>query len=141
MKELKKLVKEFIETRKEIQRLCEAFDYELEDKAIRSLPKILKEKYNIEIIEELKRGYLKISGKDIKVNIYGKVKKDEEEYILIGAAKSEISKKIIDNFIKKCRKISKKSIKVLVSYKFPPEIKKYAEKKGIILILSYELKR
>jgi len=73
------------------------------------------------------------------VNIYGKAKKNDKEYILIGEAKSRVSKKIIDEFLMKCEKISKESIKVLVSYIFPPEIKKYAEEKQIILISSYQL--
>ena len=111
----------------------------LEDRAIKSLPKILKENYKIETVGKLKRDYLIVNGEYIEVNIYGKVKKGKKKYTLIGEAKSKVSKRIIDKFIKKCNKISEESIKVIISYVFTPEIKKYAEEKEIILIPSYEL--
>lgn len=138
-REVKKLVVEHRKTREQLGGLTHAFGYVLEDRAIKSFPKLLKKNYNIEVIGKLKREYLVIDGEYIEVNIYGKVKRDRKEYILIGEAKSKVSKKIIDNFVKKCDKISKESIRVIVSYIFPPDIKKYAESKNIILIPSYEL--
>ncbi len=138
--ELKKLIVEHRKTREQLGGLSHAFGYLLEDRAIQSLPPLLKKEYNIEVIGELKREYMQIRGEYIEVNIYGKVKKNSGEYTLIGEAKSKLSKRIIDNFIKKANKVSKRTIKVLVSYVFTPEIKKYAEEKGIILIPSYKLK-
>ena len=137
--ELRKLIVEHAKTRAELGGLSHPFGYLLEDRAIKSLPKILYENYNIEIIEKLKRKYLIIDGEYIEVNIYGKVRKDKKEYTLIGEAKSKVSKRVIDEFIKKCEKISKESIKIIISYIFTPEIEKYAKEKGIILISSYEL--
>jgi len=136
---LDKLTEEHAKTRRDLGGLAHTFGYVLEDRAMKSLPKILKKNYNIKVIQKLKRDYLKINGEYIEVNIYGKVKKEEKEYTLIGEVKSKISKKMIDKFLQKCEKISKKSIKVLISYVFTPEIKKYAEEKGILLIPSYEL--
>jgi chromosome segregation ATPase len=136
---LDKLTEEHAKTRRDLGGLAHTFGYVLEDRAMRSLPKILKENYNIEVIGKLRRDYFKINGEYIEVNIYGKVEKEGKEYSLIGEVKSKISKKIIDKFIIKCEKISKESIKIIVSYIFTPEIKKYAEGKGIILIPSYEL--
>jgi chromosome segregation ATPase len=136
---LDKLTEEHAKTRRDLGGLAHTFGYVLEDRAMRSLPKILKENYNIEVIGKLRRDYFKINGEYIEVNIYGKVKKEGKEHSLIGEVKSKISKKIIDKFIIKCEKISKESIKIIVSYIFTPEIKKYAEGKGIILIPSYEL--
>jgi len=137
--ELKKLIEEHSKTREQLGGLSHAFGYVLEDRAIKSLPKIFEKYYGIQIIGELKREYIEIDGEYVEVNIYGKAKKNDKEYILIGEAKSRVSKKIIDEFLMKCEKISKESIKVLVSYIFPPEIKKYAEEKQIILISSYQL--
>jgi len=137
--ELRKLIGEHAKTRERVSGLSHSFGYLLEDRAIKSLPKILEKDYNIKVIGKLKREYLKIGKEYIEVNIYGKVKKDGEEYTLIGEAKSKVSKKIIENFIKKCEKISKKTFKILISYVFTPEIKEYAKEKGIILIPSYEL--
>ncbi|MEN3044843.1 MAG: chordopoxvirus fusion protein [Candidatus Hydrothermales bacterium] len=137
--ELGKLIGEHRKTREELGGLSHAFGYVLEDRAIRWLPEILKREYNIEVIGKLKREYIFIKGEYLEVNIYGKVKKDGKEYVLIGEAKSKLSKKLIDKFIIKCEKISKESIKILVSYIFTPEIEKYAKEKEIILIPSYEL--
>ena len=137
--ELTKLTRAHAITREQLGGLSHTFGYVLEDRAMKSLPRILKKDYNVEIIGELKRDYIEINGKYIEVNIYGKAKKEDKEYILIGEVKSKISKRIIDGFITKCEKISKESIKILVSYIFTPEIKKYAEEKGIILISSYKL--
>ena len=134
-----KLTEEHAKTREHLGGLTYAFGYVLEDRAMKSLPKILKKDYDIEIIGELKRDYIEIDGEYIEVNIYRKARKEGEEYSLIGEVKSRISKRVIDEFISKCEKISEKSIKVLISYIFTPEIKKYAEEKGIILISSYKL--
>ena len=136
---LTRLIGEHAKTREQLGGLSHSFGYLLEDRAIKSLPKILEKDYNIKVIGKLKREYLKIGKEYIEVNIYGKVKKDGEEYTLIGEAKSKVSKKVIENFIKKCEKISKKTFKILISYVFTPEIKEYAKEKGIILIPSYEL--
>jgi hypothetical protein len=110
---------------------------------MKSLPKILKRKYNIKAVGNFVRDYFIINGEHVEINIFGRVKKGNKEYILIGEAKSQVTKKAIDKFLKKCDKISrsfsKETIKVFISYIFPPGIKEYAEEKGIVLIPSYEL--
>jgi chromosome segregation ATPase len=136
---LNNLIEEHRKTREKLEGLSDSFGYLLEDRAIKSLPKILKENYDIEVVGKLKRDYFIINREHIEVNIFGKVKKGDEEYTLLGEAKSRVSKKEIDKFIRKCEKISKEAIKILISYVFSPEIKKYAHEKGIILIHSYEL--
>jgi hypothetical protein len=37
----------------------------------------------------------KANGEHIEVNIFGKVKKDDEKYTLLGEAKSRVSKKLL----------------------------------------------
>lgn len=134
-----KLVEEHRRTRQKLEGLSDAFGYTLEDRAIKSLPNILWKEYRIKVIGKLKRTYLEIGKEYIEVNIYGKGRKNGKEYIIIGESKSRVSKKDIDRFIAKCEKISKKSIKVLISYLFTPRIEEYAKEKGLILIPSYEL--
>jgi chromosome segregation ATPase len=140
---LKKLIEDHRKTREKLEGLSDSFGYLLEDRAIKSLPKILKENYNLDVVEKLRRDYIIINGEHVEVNIFGKVKRGDEEFILLGEAKSKVSKKAIDDFVKKCDKISKnfskEAIKILVSYIFSPYIKDYANQKGIILIHSYEL--
>jgi chromosome segregation ATPase len=140
---LKKLIEEHSKTREKLEGLSHSFGYFLEDRAMKSLPKILKRKYNIKAVGNFVRDYFIINGEHVEVNIFGRVKKGNKEYILIGEAKSQVTKKAIDKFLKKCDKISrsfsKETIKVFISYIFPPGIKEYAEEKGIVLIPSYEL--
>ena len=140
---LKKLIEDHSKTREKLEGLSDSFGYLLEDRAMKSLPKILKRKYNFKAVGNFVRDYFTINGEHVEVNIFGKVKKGNKEYILIGEAKSQVTKKAIDKFLKKCDKISKKfskeTIKVFISYIFPPGIKEYAEEKGIVLIPSYEL--
>ncbi len=134
-----KLVEEHRKTRQKLEGLSDAFGYTLEDRAIKSLPVILSKDYKIKVIGKLKRTYLKVGKEYIEVNIYGKARKDGKEYVIIGESKSRVSKKEVDRFISKCEKISKKSIRILISYLFTPQIEEYAKEKGIILIPSYEL--
>jgi DNA repair exonuclease SbcCD ATPase subunit len=140
---LKKLIEDHSKTREKLEGLSDSFGYLLEDRAMKSLPKILKKKYNIRTVGNFVRDYFIINGEHVEVNIFGRVKKGNKEYILIGEAKSQVSKKAIDRFLKKCDKISrrfsKEIIKVFISYIFSPGIKEYAEEKGIVLIPSYEL--
>jgi DNA repair exonuclease SbcCD ATPase subunit len=140
---LKKLIEDHSKTREKLEGLSHSFGYLLEDRAMKSLPKILKRKYNIKPVGNFVRDYFTINGEHVEVNIFGRVKKGNKEYILIGEAKSQVTKKAIDKFLKKCDKISrsfsKETIKVFISYIFPPGIKEYAEEKGIVLIPSYEL--
>jgi hypothetical protein len=140
---LKKLIEDHSKTREKLEGLSDSFGYLLEDRAMKSLPKILKRNYNIKAVGNFVRDYFIINGEHVEVNIFGRVKKGNKGYILIGEAKSQVTKKAIDKFLKKCDKISKKfskeTIKVFISYIFPPGIKEYAEEKGIVLIPSYEL--
>jgi len=140
---LKKLIEDHSKTREKLEGLSDSFGYLLEDRAMKSLPKILKRKYNIKAVGNFVRDYFIINGEHVEVNIFGRVKKGNKEYILIGEAKSQVTKKAIDKFLKKCDKISrrfsKETIKIFISYIFSPGIKEYAEEKGIVLIPSYEL--
>jgi chromosome segregation ATPase len=135
---LQLLIKEHEKTRENLAGLSHTVGHLLEDRAIKSLPKILK-KYGIEVVGELSRDYIEVGGEYIEVNIYGKAIKDGKEYILVGEAKTRVSIKTIDEFIEKCDLISKEAIRVFISYIFPPHIKEYAKEKQIILIPSYQL--
>jgi len=135
---LQKLIKEHDKTRENLAGLSHTVGHLLEDRAIKSLPKILK-KYGIEVVGELSRDYIRVGTEYVEVNIYGKAIRDGKEYILVGEVKTRVSTKAIDEFIEKCDIISKDAIKVFVSYIFPPHIKEYAKEKQIILIPSYQL--
>jgi DNA repair exonuclease SbcCD ATPase subunit len=98
---LKKLIEDHSKTREKLEGLSHSFGYLLEDRAMKSLPKILKRKYNIKAVGNFVRDYFIINGEHVEVNIFGRVKKGNKEYILIGEAKSQVTKKAIDKFLKK----------------------------------------
>ncbi|MEO0151738.1 MAG: hypothetical protein ABIL52_07080 [candidate division WOR-3 bacterium] len=127
------------QTRKKLETLSDNFGYLLEDRAIRYLPKLLKEKYNIEIIEPLKRDYIEIKGRYIEVNIYGKGKRDGEEFIIIGEAKTRLSQKEVNKFILKCNRLGGKQFRIIISYLISPQLKDVLLNNNIEFINSYEL--
>ena len=130
--------------KEEIGGLSHTFGYRLEDEAIKSLPKLLKNDLDVEVIGRLKRDYIEIGrNKYVEVNILGNGRKDGKEYLIIGEAKSQLKKKSIDDFLKKAeilkRHIPKEQILLFVTYLSHPETRKYAQEKNINIYHSYEL--
>jgi len=127
------------QTRKQVGVLTDNFGYLLEDRAIRTLPKLLKERYGFEITEPLRRDFIEINGKYIEVNIYGKARKNNEEFIIIGEAKTRITNKAIIGFLEKCNNFEGKQFRIMIGYLITPKIKQVLENNNIIFINSYEL--
>jgi len=127
------------QTRKQVGVLTDNFGYLLEDRAIRTLPKLLKERYGFEITEPLRRDFIEINGKYIEVNIYGKARKNDEEFIIIGEAKTRINNKAIIGFLEKCNNFEGKQFRIMIGYLITPKIKQILENNNIIFINSYEL--
>jgi DNA repair exonuclease SbcCD ATPase subunit len=127
------------QTRKQVGVLTDNFGYLLEDRAIRTLPKLLKERYGFEITEPLRRDFIEINGKYIEVNIYGKARKNDEEFIIIGEAKTRITNKAIIGFLEKCNNFEGKQFRIMIGYLITPKIKQILENNNIIFINSYEL--
>ncbi len=124
--------------------LAHTIGYRLEDEAMKSLPNLLARDFGVEVIGKLRRDFIEISpGQYIEVNITGSAKKDGQEYIIIGEAKSQLKKKDVDDFIKKVerikRYISKELIQILITFQTSPQVKNYAIEKGIKLYFSYEI--
>ena len=145
--ELKNLIEDHRKTREQLAGLSHAIGYTLEDRAIKSLPKILKKQYGIEVIGRLRRTFIELkSDAYIEVNIFGNVRKGKRKLILIGESKTRVSKKELNKFLAKCKLIAKHQgkkpedvVKVFISYLFTPDIIKYAKEKDIILVQSDEL--
>jgi len=128
-----------------LEELSDTFEYELEDRAMKSLPSILKDKYNIITTTPLVRRFIKYNDRKDEVNIFGKAKRENEEIYVLGEAKSKLSKNDVDDFLKmvdrlkKYRKITDNPFILTVTYSVEPEVEEYAKKKGIEVIWSYEL--
>jgi len=127
--------------RKQVGGLSHTVGYTLEDRAINGLPKYLKKRYKI-IVKRIDRRYISIDGKKFQINIYIEGKRGDKDIILMGEAKTEPSRKEIEDFLKVIRIIEGKikGVKpLLVYYSIQDEIKEIAEKEGILLIPSFVL--
>ncbi|HOL48428.1 MAG TPA: hypothetical protein PK189_09625 [bacterium] len=130
----------------EVGKISNAVGYMLENESLAYLPILLKKDYDIEVIDSLERLYLTDSkGKKIEINIFGKCKKNGEEYTIIGEVKSKLTIKKIDDFIKSriepFKEQYKKIIPIIVTHNVSTlEVKEYAKSKGILFYYSYSLK-
>jgi chromosome segregation ATPase len=143
-KELKLLVEEHKETRKQLGGLTNTVGYTLENEAYKGLPSLLKKEHKILVKGKLKRQFVSDGrGGQFEINIYGQASKNGKVFTIIGESKSQLSKKGIDEFLR--RKISrlksahKNIFPVLVTHMIAePDAEDYAKKKGIAVFYSYD---
>ncbi|MBF0398875.1 MAG: hypothetical protein HQK78_19010 [Desulfobacterales bacterium] len=146
--EMQGLAKGLKENRSETGGLSRSMSYALENEAFRVIPKVLKEKYSIEITEKFIRE--EISGKEI--NIFGKGKKNGEEVIIVGEAKLRLDERRIrkgedDNIFTELKDhievVQKeypniKIIKLFITHYATKGFLKKAKEEDIIVIQSFE---
>jgi uncharacterized protein YoxC len=130
-------------TRKEVGGLAHTVGYSLEDRAYKSLPKLLKKDFDIDIEGKLIRTYLELGkGKFIEVNIFGKGKQKGKQVVIIGEGKSQLKKTDVDKFLKTIEIIkdsfAEKIIPIMITYQTLPHIDRYAEEKGVKIYYSYD---
>jgi uncharacterized protein YoxC len=130
-------------TRKEVGGLAHTVGYTLEDRAYKSLPKLLKKDFDIDIEGKLIRTYLELGkGKFIEVNIFGKGRQKDKQVVIIGEGKSQLKKTDVDKFLKMIEMIKgffvEKIISIMITYQTLPHVDKYAEEKGIKIYYSYD---
>ena len=140
------LIKEFRDMRRQFGDLSDSVGYGLEDRACKFLPKLLERDYGVKVIGKLVQEFIfdPGSGKYIEVNIFGKGTRDGESVVIIGEAKSRLSKNKVNEFIRdKVNKISKiyeNVFPVLVIYvRSEPDTVEYAKSKGVAVYYSREL--
>jgi len=141
--ELRKLVAEHQETRKQLGGLSNTVGYRLEDEAFEALPELLKRDFGLAVQGRLKRQFIKDNqGAYIEVNIIGEALENGEKVTIIGESKSQLSKNNVDEFLRKKLKrlegIFPKVLPVLVTYMISePDAEEYAKEKGVKLYYSY----
>ncbi len=146
-KVLTKLVEDHSETRKRLESMSDAVGYELENKSYRALPILLKRDLDLQIEDRLLRKF--ILGPDgrryIQINIYGWGKRDGERVLILGEAKTSLSKREVNKFLKHVKLVSSlegihedRIIIVAVVHTITPEVEKYAQEMGIKIYWSYE---
>jgi len=141
---LRKLIEEHRETRRQLGGLSGTVGYYLEDRALKSLPSLLKERYGITLTSRPIRRFLEDKrGRPLEVNIYAEGRKDGKEIYVIGESKAQLSKNDIRDFLTK--KIGSLSLKkeifpLVVTYMIQdPKVEDYAKEQGVALFYSYDL--
>ncbi|SFN07258.1 hypothetical protein [Thermodesulforhabdus norvegica] len=142
---LEKLIQEHKKTREQLGGLSHAFGYRLEDEAIWALPTLLKRDFGIVVSGNLRRGYLEVSpGKYIEVNIWGEGEKNGRRFCILGEAKTQLKNRDVSNFVNTVQKVEQFSGKeifpVLITYQTSPKVMQAAEKAGIKVYFSFELR-
>ena len=147
-KALGQLIRDHSETRKRLESMSDAVGYNLEDRSYKSLPKLLLRDTGIQVEGRLIRRYFpgKRNGQYIQANIYGWGKRNGDKVLILGEAKTSISRREISRFQKLVKRISdmekvpfEKVVQVIVVYDVTPNIEEYAKEKGIHIYWSYEL--
>jgi len=121
--------------------LTQTLSYAFENEAYRNLPKVLKEKYNFEVIEKFIRTYLE--GEEI--NFLARAKANGKEVYLVGESKIKFEglERDIEQLKRKVRAVKKafgevEVIELLVTHFATPRALERAKEEGIIVVQSFE---
>ncbi len=145
---LGQLIRDHSETRKRLESMSDAVGYGLENQSYKSLPQLLLRDIGIELEGKLVRRYFpgKRDGQYIQANIYGWGRKNGDKILILGEAKTSISRREISRFQKLAKRIADiekypfdKVCQVIVVHDITPNIEQYAKEKGIRIYWSYEL--
>jgi len=134
-------------TRKDLGGVTQTLGFMLENEAYRILPKLLKDRYKIEVKERFLRRSIRSFGIEAEgeVNIFSHgVKQDEEQkVVIIGEAKSQLGKDDIDcllDTVARLKDIEKELGRFLlvVTHYTKETVVSYAKEKGVEVIQSFE---
>ena len=130
--------------RKEIGGLAHSIGYFLEDRAYRGLPGILKERFDIEVTQPLRRIHVETGrNRYAEINVFGKGIREGKELYIIGECKVRLTRKDVNKFLKTLEKVGDRwegeKFIIIVAYHVTPSIEQYVKDKGLNLIHSFEL--
>ena len=128
--------------RVEVGKLSDTVGFGLEDIARVILPGWLYRHLGIEV-DELRREFLTIEGKEIEVDLYGEGILKGERVIIVGEVKSRVYESQVDRFYRDVyaplsKTVSARVIGLLFGYLIHPSAKERAKKLGLYTIASYE---
>ena len=141
--EIKNLTITVKRMQKELGGLSHSVGFDLENRAYKALPHLLKERFGIRVEDRLLRQFIEYpDGKEEEVNIFGKARKDGKIIYIIGESKTHLSIKDIDKFKRRLSRIEKvikeEKFPIFVVHSASPRIVKYAEENGFSVFFSYE---
>ena len=150
--EVRKLTEAVIDIRGELGGLSKSISYAFENEAFRMVPKVLKEKYGIDMKEKFVRKQIKHH----EVNLFGKAKKDSKDVIVVGEAKvrleekgrrkkdrEEWSDKVFEELEEKVRVVKQEFpgveiVRLLITHFATNDFLKKARERGVIVVQSFE---
>ncbi|ROR03190.1 coiled-coil domain-containing protein [Desulfosoma caldarium] len=125
--------------RQQVGGLARSVGYALENEAYRHLPDFLKAKYGIEVLERIVRA--EIEGRE--VNLFGRVRKDGQEMHLVGESVLRLDDRSKLTQLQETVDVVEDAvggpvIPVLVTHFAKKDLLEKAEKRGMIVIQSFE---
>ena len=114
----------------------------LEDLSYDVLPACIEKYHGIEV-DELGRDFIRVDGKEVEVNVFGKGKKIKtgKELTIIGEVKSNITLKEVDRFLSLLKKvgptIKEEIFTLLFGFRIHLDAREKAKKEGVHLFVSY----
>jgi len=141
--EIKNLTLSVKRIQKELGGLSHSVGFDLENRAYKALPHLLKERFGIKVEDRLLRQFIEYpDGKEEELNIFGKARKNGKIIYIIGESKTHLSAKDIDKFKRRLLRIEKvikeEKFPIFVVHSASPRIVKYAEENGFSVFFSYE---
>jgi len=134
--------KELRNLARQVGGLSDRFGGSLEDLSYDVLPACIEKYHGIEV-DDLGRDFIRVDGKEIEVNVFGKGKdiKTGKGFTIIGEVKSNITLKEVDRFLSLLKKI-RSSIKeelftLLFGFRIHLDARRKAKKEGVHLFVSY----
>ena len=118
--------------KKQMSGVTDAIGYNLENRAIVRLPRILQTEFGI-TVDFMDRRFIEYpDGREDEINIYGEGRLDGEKLCIVGESKSQLGRRDIDRFKKLIGRVrgymDKKIIPILVTHSVRPQVERYAKK-------------
>jgi len=142
--ETKKLAMGLTRTREDLGGVTRTLGYAFENEAYRMLPRLLKERYGLELKERVVRA--EVGGKEI--NFFGKAERQGREVYIVGEAKVRLDDKkrredVFKEIEKKIRAVKSEYgdveiISLIVTHFATKGFLKVAKERGIVVVQSYE---
>ena len=126
----------------------DVFEYILQNQSYKGLPPLLKRDLGIEVEGRLLRRYLPgdKKGRYLQVNIYGWGRKNKHKVLILGEAKTSISRREVGRFQKLTARVAGLQhvspddvCEVIVVHDITPAVEEYARQRGIHIYWSYDL--
>jgi vacuolar-type H+-ATPase subunit I/STV1 len=132
------------DTNKQLGGLSMTVGYQLEDRAYRFLPRLLRRDYEIELEEPLRRDYLADRrGRDVEVNILGLARQAGRPVLIVGESKAQLSRRAVDQFLGRRVAILESGgrdiFPVIVAYMGTERgVAEYGREKGVAIYYTYQ---